>query len=306
MILISVNKPRLRQLACVVLASTLLAAGCGTAAEDERPLVIVTTTVLGDLVSRVAGADARVEVLLPIGVDPHDYQPSARQIASLSAADLVVANGLDLEQGLTEAISGAAADGVRVLEVAPLVTPLPFPGGVTLDPHVWLDPVRMADAARIVAAALADVDPAAGFTSRGATVAAELLAADAEISDVLAGIPVERRLLVTNHETLQYFAARYGFTVIGVVVPGGSTLAEPSSAELAALVEVIRTHHMPAIFVETTSPSNLAAAVAAEVDTSVQVVELHTESLGEPGSPESSLAGMLVENARRIAAALGG
>jgi zinc/manganese transport system substrate-binding protein len=307
MILISVNNALLlRRLVGVALATTLLASGCGTTAEDERPLVVVTTTVLGDLVSRVAGGEARVEVLLPIGVDPHDYQPSARQIASLATADLVVANGLGLEQGLADAIAGAAADGVRVLEVAPLVSPLPTPGGVTLDPHVWLDPVRMADAAAIVATALADVDPAAGFTDRGAAVAAELSATDAAIRDVLAGIPAERRLLVTNHEALQYFAARYGFTVIGVVVPGGSTLAEPSSAELAALVEVIRTHDVPVIFVETTSPSDLAAAVAAEVGTSVQVVALHTESLGEPGSPESSLAGMLVENAHRIAAALGG
>ncbi|MBI5157766.1 MAG: zinc ABC transporter substrate-binding protein [Acidimicrobiia bacterium] len=306
MILIFVNRPRFRRLAAVVAATALLGGGCGSTADDDRPFVVVSTTVLGDLVSRVAGAEARVEVLLPIGVDPHDYQPSAREIASLSAADLVVTNGLGLEAGLADALAGAAADGVRVLEVAALVAPLPFPGGVTLDPHVWLDPVRMADAAGIIAAALAQIAPAAGFDDRGSTVAAELLAADAEISNLLRGISAERRMLVTNHEALQYFAARYGFTVIGVVVPGGSTLAEPSSAELAALVEVIRRHDVPAIFVETTSPSHLAAAVAAEVGSSVQVVELHVESLGEPGSPESSLAGMLVENARRIAAALGG
>jgi len=262
----------------------------------------VTVGAIGGVTARAFGVDNYEGFQLPVAI--------LQGVAGASSS-----SGLgmttDIERGyfdkllLTPAprlalvLGRLAADGVRVLEVAPLVTPLPFPGGVTLDPHVWLDPVRMADAARIVAAALADVDPAAGFTSRGATVAAELLAADAEISDVLAGIPVERRLLVTNHETLQYFAARYGFTVIGVVVPGGSTLAEPSSAELAALVEVIRTHHMPAIFVETTSPSDLAAAVAAEVGTSVQVVELHTESLGEPGSPESSLAGMLVDPPHR-------
>jgi zinc/manganese transport system substrate-binding protein len=303
MILIFVKRPGIR-LGAAVVAVALLAASCESAPADDRPLVVVTTTVLGDLVAGVAGDAADVEVLMPIGVDPHDYQPSARQIALIAAADLVVANGLGLEEGLEDAIAGATADGVVVLEVAPLVDPLPFAGGSDLDPHVWLDPVRMADAVGHIADALAGVDPGAGFAERGAAVAADLLAADATIRDLLAGIPEEERLLVTNHEALGYFADRYGFTVIGVVIPGGSTLAEPSSAELAALVAVIRDRGVPAIFVETTQPTALAEAVAAEVGGSIQVIELHTESLGAPGTPAATLAGMLVEDARLITGAL--
>ncbi len=305
MILIFVNPARIhRDLIATGLAAALLVAACGSAPDDGRPLVVVTTTVLGDLVSQVAGDAADVEVLLPIGVDPHDFQPSSRQIASIADADLVVANGLGLEEGLEDAIAGAAADGVVVLEVAPLVDPLPFPGGTSLDPHVWLDPIRMATAAEAIAAALTAIDASAGFIERGTVVAAELVATDAAIRELLAPIPADRRLLVTNHEALQYFAARFDFTVIGVVVPGGSTLAEPSSAQLAALIEVIRLHDVPAIFVETTAPSILAEAVAAEVGETVQVVELHTESLGSPDSASATLSGMLMENARRIAQAL--
>ena len=303
MILIFVNRPRMSRMAAAALTLALVAGGCGSAPGDSRPLVVVTTTVLGDLVSEIAGDAAEVEVLIPVGVDPHDYQPSSRQTARIAAADLVVTNGLGLEEGLTDAINSASAD---VLAVAPLVDPLPFAGGSDLDPHVWLDPVRMADAAGLIADRMTEIDPGGGYVDRGAAVAADLLAGDATIRGLLAAIPAERRLLVTNHESFGYFAERYGLTVVGVVIPGGSTLAEPSSAELAALVAVIRQWSVPAIFVETTQPTALAEAVAAEVGAPVAVIELHTESLGAPGTPAATLAGMLIEDARLIASALGG
>lgn len=257
----------------------------------------------------VAGGEADVEVLLPIGVDPHDFQPSAQQIGRIASADLVVLNGLGLEERLADAITGAVGSDVPVLEVADAVDPLPWSAaadGTSLDPHVWLDPVRMADAAGLVANALAAIDPNGDYSTRGADYAATLLGTDREIVQILASIPAERRLLVTNHEAFAYFAARYGFEVVGVVIPGGSTLAEPSSAELAALVAVIRDRAVPAIFAETTQPTDLARAIAAEAGTAVAVVELFSESLGESGTPAATLTGMLLENARRIAAALGG
>jgi zinc/manganese transport system substrate-binding protein len=307
MILIFVKAPIRRTLALAVL---LTVTACGSApAGESKPLVVVSTTVLGDLVAAVAGDEAEVEVLMPIGVDPHDFQPSARQIGRIAAADLVVLNGLGLEERLAAAIHGAVGSGVTILEVAPAVDPLPWSAddsGGSLDPHVWLDPVRMADAAGLVASALAAIDPAGDHLARGAAYAATLRDVDREIEQILAGIPAAERLLVTNHEAFAYFAARYRFEVVGVVIPGGSTLAEPSSAELAALVAVIRDRRVPAIFAETTQPTGLAEAIAAEAGTDVAVVELFSESLGEPGTPAATLAGMLLENARRIAAALGG
>ncbi|MDX1689707.1 MAG: metal ABC transporter substrate-binding protein [Acidimicrobiia bacterium] len=319
------------RMTAVVLAVALLVAACGGDGETgrERLLVVATTTILGDVVANVAGDDADVETLLPVGADPHDFQPSARDIARLREADLVVANGLGLEAELTDALEAAADDGVRILTVAPGLDPIPFAGdgededhaneedhaeedhadeeGHTdhgeLDPHVWMDPLRMADAARAVAAELDDLAEG-DWASRAEAYAAELEALDAEIAGLVAGIPAAERVLVTNHEALGYFAERYGFQVVGVVVPGGSTMGDPSSAELAGLVETMRETGVRAVFAETIDPSGLADAVAAEVGGAVAVVELYTGSLGPEGSGAETLVDLLRLDAQRIVDAL--
>ncbi|MFQ5966692.1 MAG: metal ABC transporter substrate-binding protein [Acidimicrobiia bacterium] len=278
---------------------------CAAAPSDPIPSgglrVVATTGILGDVAWAIAGDSATVEVLIPGGVDPHDYRASSQQVASLHAADLVVSNGLGLEEGLTDVLAGAADDGANLLVVAPALDPVPFGEG-TLDPHVWMDPVRMATAARLISAALATVDNSSDWAAGADAYAAELDAADRRIESILA--EVTRRKLVTNHDAFGYFAHRYDFEVVGVVIPGGSTLANPSSSELAALVETIRSEGVPAIFAETTQPALLVEAVAEEVGSHVAVVQLYSGSLGEPGSGADTLVGMLLTNAQRIAAAL--
>src|SRR5690606_21125259 len=129
----------------------------------EGPSVVATTTILGDVVANIVGEDARVEVLMPAGSDAHEFQASAAQVSRIHQADLVVVNGLGLEEGLLQVLAAAAADGVRVLEVAPPLDPLPLDDGHDhpgdLDPHVWMDPVRMADAVRLIATALTEAAP---------------------------------------------------------------------------------------------------------------------------------------------------
>lgn len=321
--------------ALLLVAGIVSACGTGDSGDEDRLSVVATTTILGDVAREVGGEDVTVEVLTPQGADPHDFRASASQVASLNQADLVVANGLGLEEGLEDVLEAAAADGVRLFEVAPLLDPIPFGFEAghgeheegdheegeheegehegedghehgSEDPHVWLDPVRMAEAARLIGAELSDIDPESDWTERAEAYAEELLAANEEISQTLSSIPEARRLLVTNHEALGYFAERYGFEVIGVVIPGGSTMGDPSSAELADLVDVIEHEGVNAIFGETTQPSALAEAVAAELGEAVQVVNLYTGSLGEPGSDADTLIGMLLTNAESIAEALGG
>ncbi|MYF84638.1 MAG: zinc ABC transporter substrate-binding protein [Acidimicrobiia bacterium] len=172
------------------------------------------------------------------------------------------------------------------------------------DPHFWLDPLRVAKAALLIAEALTEIDPSGDWMSRAEAYAATLTDLDAEIQDILAPIPHENRVLITNHDSLGYFADRYEFEVIGVVIPGGSTLADPSSAELAALVEEIVEEGVKVIFAETIDSTALAEAVAAEAGTDVSVVTLHTGSLGEPGTETDNIVGMLRSNAMRIADAL--
>lgn len=276
---------------------------------NTRIVVMATTSFLGDVVGNIVGTDADVEVLMPVGVDPHEYQASAKQIAALQRGDLVVAVGLGLESALGDVLSEAESSGIEIFEVGPLVDPVPFTFAPSddhsmEDPHVWLDPVRMADAATLIAEALATIDSSKDWTGRAATYADELLAADNDIQSILDQVPIQHRKLVTNHDALGYFADRYGFEVIGTVIPGGSTLAEPSSAEMANLVTVIRESGTSAIFAETTEPSVLAESVAEEIGRDINVVILHTGSLGEPGTYEDTLIGMLLSNARLIAEAL--
>ena len=299
----------------MLLVVALLVTACGDSDADTPGIrVVATTTILGDVARNLVEDDGSVEVLLPIGADPHDYQASARQVAAIQEADLVIANGLGLEEGFADVLDSAAADGATVVMVAPLLDPLPFGGDHDEDahahdesgddPHVWLDPLRMAAATRIVAEELSKVDDSVDWIARADAYADALATADEEIQATLDVVPPADRKLVTNHDALGYFASRYGFEVVGVVIPGGSTLAEPSSAELTELVAVVDQEQVQAIFAETTNPEVLADAVAAEAGGRVIVVELFTGSLGEPGSAADTLIGMLTTNAQLIAEAL--
>jgi len=298
------NLRRWTPLLALPLSVALALGACGDEAADDGLRVVATTSILGDLVQNVVGADASVEVLVPLGADPHDYQASAQQVAAIRDADLVVANGLDLEEGLSDVLESVTDDGANVLELAPLLDPIPFGGGDDQDPHVWFDPIRMAEAAGIIAGGLTEIDPAFDWEARAGAYGTALEVLDADISETLSAIPEGNRVLVTNHDALGYFAARYGFEIAGTVIPSGTTLAEPSSAELAALVEEIQRRGVQAIFAETTEPSTLADAIAAEAGEAVQVVELYTGSLGEAGTGADTLIGMLRTNAQLIAAAL--
>ena len=319
---------------------TLIAAGlvagltlgaCGSdapaAVSDERINIITTTDILGDVIGELADDAATVTALMGPGDDPHDFSLSAAQAASLREADLVVVNGLGLEEGMQSVLDAAASDGVKVIEVAPSVDPIPF-GDHTehdddhdhdaeaeaegdhdhgdLDPHFWFDPTRMATAVDLVAAELTAIDPEGDWAARAETLRADLESLDADIAKTLADIPAERRLLVTNHDSLGYFADHYDFEIVGTVVSGGSTLAEPSASDLADLVNVLIESDIRAIFAETTSPDTLTQAVASELGGDVEVFELYSGSLGEQGSGAETYDAMMRANADIVASALGG
>lgn len=338
-----------RRLLASVTVLAMVISACGAVGSDptsttagdggvgaESLTVVATTSILGDVVSNVIGDDATLEVIIPVGADAHDFQASPQQVSILSTADLVVAVGLGLEEGLHDALEGAETDGAHVLEVASLVDPLPFGESEacesdeaedhdhedhddeegtedhdhdehdhgSCDPHIWMDPLRMAEAAHVIAEELEEIAPGRGWEERAEAYANDLSQANDEIIAILSGIPEASRKLVTNHEALGYFASAYDFEIVGVVIPGGSTLGDPSSAELAALVDVIREQQVSAIFTDLSSPSGLAETVAEEAGSEISVVGLYTESLGEPGSGADTLIGMLTTNAQSVADAL--
>jgi zinc/manganese transport system substrate-binding protein len=311
--------------------------------------VIATTTILGDVLKAIVGDRGTVEVVMPIGADPHDFTASSRQVAAMQDADLVIANGLDLEEGLIDVLRAVEEAGTPVVWIAEELDPLPYytddhghdhdddhghdhdddhghdhdndddhhdddhvdnghddHDHGEFDPHVWMDPIRMATAAMLIADALSDIAPDVDWATPAQAYADALTLLDEEIAALVSTLPEDRRLLVTNHHSLGYFAARYGFTVVGTVIPGGTTLGAPSSAELSALVDLIEDLHISAIFGENIDSVALVTALAAEVDHPVAVVVLTTDSLGQPGTDEETLIGLLRANARLIVEALEG
>jgi zinc/manganese transport system substrate-binding protein len=256
---------------------------------SDRISVVATTGIIGDVIGNVGGQAIDLSTLIPAGVDPHEYAPSAQQVAAISSADFVFANGLGLEENLTDLLAQAESEGLSVTYLADHVDP------IDSDPHFWHDPIRMSRAAELIAEALGQ---ASGYP-------AELEQLDREVEDLLSGIPAERRLLVTGHDSFDYFAERYEFEVLATIIPGGGSLGSPSSADLAALVELIEQHAVPAIFVESTSSPELAEMLASEVGRSVEVVELASDSLGAPGSRTATYIDLVRFNAGAIATALG-
>ena len=284
------------------MASVLvLAAACGedddAAGPEGRPNVVVTTSILGDIVSALVGDDADVEVIIPPGADPHDLAPAPRQVEAILDADLVVVNGQGLEHGLVDPIELAEDAGVPLVAAA----------GEDVDPHFFTDPLLMLDAVRRIERALTeDLDLGLdedAVHQRSIDLSTALDAVHAEIEEILAPVPAERRLLVTNHDTLGSFAARYGFEVLGSIHPGGSTLGEPSASEVAALADEIRARGVPAIFADASSSAEVAEVLADE-GLALEVVELHTESLGPAGSGAETYLDLVRANATAIAAAL--
>lgn len=330
----------------LIATSALVLAGCQTASVEEEPAqpasseapaalpgptVVATTTMLGSVVSDIltcaVGDDSGLTVLFPMGADPHDFQPSSAQVASMSTADLVVANGLFLEEGLVAALSALSEEGAAVLEVAELVDPLAYgeeeghddhddhgdeageeeghddhDDHGDFDPHFWMDMSRMAIAAELIGNELADSGDM--FVECGQSVAEEIRQAEVAVVEVLSGIPEANRVLVTDHDALGYFADKYDFSVVGVVIPGGSTLAEPNSQELAALVSVIRDKNAPAIFANIATASSVVTVLADEVGQDVSVVNIYVGSLGGPGTGAETYIDMMTTNAALIAAAL--
>lgn len=308
---------RLALLAAGTLALGLTA--CSSTPTVTGPVdVVATTTVLGDVTEQIVtcgGGD--VTVLMPIGTDPHEFTPSSEQVAQLVRANLVVANGLGLEEGLAQALESAESDGARVLTIADKVDPIEFGGHDdhaegdghdhgSQDPHFWMDMNRMADAAQIIGDELAETTGDAAYAECGTQVADDIRAAETEVRTLLEGVPADRRILVTDHDALGYLADAYGYEVVGTVIPGGSTLGQPSSADLADLVATMRAEGVTTIFSGVGNPAAVADAVAAELGDDVQVVSLYEGSVGEPGSGAETYIGMMKANASAIASALQG
>ena len=299
----------------VVLLLTGLAAACQKEAESlqpERLSVVATTTIVGDVVQNVGGEQISLTVLLPPGADPHAFDPSPRDVALVQDADLIFANGAGLEEFLEPLIESAGGQE-KVVDLSASLTLLELGDEPVedeehadehahegADPHTWTDPHNVMAWTQTIAQALGEADPqhAADYAARSQAYLQTLVDLDAWIVGQVATIPEGERKIVTDHLTLGYFAHRYGFTQVGAIMPGYSTLAEPSAQELAGLEDAIRSQGVQAVFVGNTVNPQLAQRVAD--DTGVTLVFLYTGSLSDADGDAPTYEDYMVFNVTAI------
>ena len=319
-------------------ANTADAPTSGGAAPAEsrtggKTSVVTTNNIVADW-ARAVGRD-RVDVfsLLPGNADPHTFQPGARDIARVADADLVLSVGLSLEATwLDELVTNAAQNSNGVVAIGDYVDPIDFVeifeeheeyrereerreheenreheeghDHDARDPHFWFDPQRVSRAVDVIADQLSALDPEGRsyYLDNAAAYNRELDELHAWIQQEVAKLPKERRLLVTSHDSFQYFAQRYGFQVVGAVMPV-TTEREPTAQELAALVETIEREDVPAVFAEKSHSQRLAKRIAEETGASL-IGGLYTGSLGEPGGDAGTYIDLMRYNVRTIVEAL--
>ena len=297
-------------------------AACSAPAEDVSQRdgklhVVATTTIVGDVVSQVGGDAVDLTVLLPPGTDPHGFQPTPQDMTRVADAQVIFMNGAGLEafmQSLLEK-SGSQARLVEVSQDIPLLGAASHDeseeddahseeGVHTGDPHVWMDPNNVLIWVDHIERVLVEIDPqnAALFNKNAESYRQELIELDRWILEQVAQIPEPNRELVTDHQLFIYFADRYGFEQIGAIVPGYSTLSEPSAQELAQLEDAIRELGVRAIFVGNTVNPGLAQRLAN--DTGTKLVFFYTGSLTEATGPAPTYLDYMRFNVQAIVEAL--
>jgi ABC-type Zn uptake system ZnuABC Zn-binding protein ZnuA len=290
---------------------------------DKPMQVVATTSIIGDVAHQVGGDLIDLTVLLPAGSDPHTWMPTPQQLVALSGADLLLINGVGLEEGLLSTlgtISGpqivSVNEGVPIYvdeaadhageehvddEHADEASDHEHSAG---DPHTWQDVGNVRIWAENIAYAFSALDPAnsAAYSANADAYDSRLESLADEIAGLMESIPVDARKLVTDHDDLGYFARAHGFSVVGTIIPSVSAMASVSAQAMAALQQQVAAAGVNAIFVGNTVNHDLADQIAA--DTGVQVVPLYTDALGAPEGPASTYIDMMRYNANTIVAAL--
>jgi ABC-type Zn uptake system ZnuABC Zn-binding protein ZnuA len=310
--------------ACAPAATPQPAADSASGAQLK---VLATTSIVSDVVHQIGGDKIELTTLLPAGADPHSYEASPQDVAAISNASVVFANGAHLEEWLDPIIENAGAAD-KLVEVS---------DGITLramsaeqeaaeaaehaeegaaaegeeahehaegDPHTWTDPMNVIVWVQNITAALSKADPAnaAVYQANAEAYTAQLKELDTWIRSEVEKIPAANRIIITDHMAFGYFAEEYGFEQVGAVIPGYSTLASPSAQELAAIEDSIKDLKVKAIFVGNTVNDSLVKRVAD--DTGVKMAYIYTGSLSDASGPAATYLDFIRYNVNAFVAAL--
>jgi len=294
------------RLIVLLIISALVITGCKPASDSGTAdsAILTSTTFLADITHRVAGDRVTVESLLPIGADPHSYQPTPRDVARIADSKLLIINGAEYEHFLESLLENAGGEK-EIVEASTGISPrVDAESEHGVDPHMWLDPNNVILYVENIREGLTHFDPegAAVYQANADAYTAELKDLDAWIIEQVSQIPPERKLLITNHEALGYFAERYGFTVAGTVIESFSSGASPSAEQMAGLIDQINASGAPAIFLDASDNDTLAQQIADETGVRV-VTDLYLESLTE-GAPAATYIDMMKHNVTLIVDAL--
>ena len=303
---------RLGRNAALLALGLLVAAGCSLA-DDSRPgtpgqsvdadaiQVVTTTTVFADIVRNVGGSRTNVRSIVPPGVGPEDYEPKPADAKALADAQLIVSNGVGLDDFLDRLLSSTGSGSAKRLVLGEGLPTIDVDG--VPNPHFWLDPtiVKTGYLPKIVEA-LSEASPRdhATFAANAAAYAKQLDQLDAELKAQVQTIPPENRKLVTFHDAFPYFASHFGFELVGVVLPNVGQ--EPTASDLAALVEKVKAANVRAVFSEAQFNPKLAQTLADEAGISRVVTTLYNDTLGP--APADTYLGMMRWNMQQIVDAL--
>jgi ABC-type Zn uptake system ZnuABC Zn-binding protein ZnuA len=297
--------PQLAPLVVVLFVLALAPVGCSDPSGEDgtgtgEVEAVATTTIAGDFIRAVGGEGVRLDTLVPAGSDPHDHEPRPSDAAALAEAELVIRSGGDLDQWLDDLIENAGAEATELTLMDSVRT-------IGEDPHWWQDPRNAVLATEAIRDALVEADPEArrSYRRNADAYVRELRALDRQIERCLQRVPAEKRRLVTTHDSLGYFAARYDVEVIGSVIPSLSTQAQPSAKDVEALVEQIEEEGVEAIFPEAAVSQRLEKAIARESGAEVGD-ELWTDSLGGEGSGAETYLDAMRVNADALAEGMSG
>ncbi len=252
--------------------------------------VVATTSLVGDVVAQVGGDKISLEILLPLGTDPHSFSPTPREASIIADAAIVFSNGVGLEAFLKPLMDNIG-DASKVYEVSQgivyrsLVEEASGSKLPTDDPHTWMDPNNILIWVDNIVHELSQADPAnkAYYQKNGQDYQQRLKDLDIWIRSEVAKIPDQNRKLVTDHLIFGYFADRYGFTQVGAIIPGFSSLAEPSARDIAQIEDAIHSMGARAVFINLGVNTNLAQRITQ--DTGTRLVQLYMESLSDKTGP---------------------
>lgn len=271
---------------------------------SPRPDILTTTTILADIARNVAGDQLVTKSLLPFGADPHSYQPGPQDTKKINESKVLIINGAGYEHSL-DALLANAGDKKTLIEASTGLLLRTDPNDdQEVDPHLWLDPNNVIVYVDNIREGLTHFNPdgADVYQANARAYITQLQELDAWINGQVAQIPPQRRVLVTNHDLLEYFAERYGFKVVGTVIDSFSSDASPSAQQTADLIDRIKLFEVPVIFLDAPDNPTFAQQIAAETGVKV-ITDLHLESLTE-GAPAGTYIDMMRYNVTKIVEAL--